>query len=85
MSRIAAAALAGYALSHVGAILFAAALPVPRADGVLAAMMFSFAIYTGAIMWAFAASSAGRAWLGLLVPTLVLALPAWWVSAGAAA
>lgn len=76
VSRVAAAALAGYALSHVGVIVLAAALPASRAEGVLVAMMASFAIFTGAIVWAFAARSAGRGWLGLLVPTLALAAPA---------
>jgi hypothetical protein len=37
-------------------------------------LMASFAVYTVAIVWVFAARSATTAWLGLLIPGLVCAL-----------
>lgn len=48
-----------------------------RVDAVLVAMQMSFVVYTGAVMWAFAARSARGAWLGLALPSLLSALAAW--------
>ncbi|MGT2490831.1 DUF3649 domain-containing protein [Cupriavidus basilensis] len=42
------------------------------AEAVMTASLLSYAIYTGAALWAFAARSARRAWLGLLAPSAVL-------------
>ncbi len=77
VSRIAAAVLGGYALATLAAMALAAALPTARADAVLAAMLCAFAIHAAAALWAFAARSAGRAWLGLLLPTALAAVLAW--------
>jgi hypothetical protein len=44
-----------------------------RADAVMASTLFSFTVYTCAVLWVFAARSAARAWLGLLLPAAMLA------------
>lgn len=68
-SRVLAALLGGYALAALLASALALALPWmglgTRAEGVQAAGLLSFALYTGAAIWAFSAGSATRAWLGL--------------------
>ncbi len=76
-SRIAAAVLGGYALTNSAAILLAALLPGGRAEAVAWAMMSSFLIYAAAIVWVFSARSASRAWVGILVPSLLFSLLAW--------
>jgi len=65
--RLTAALLAGYAAASGIAIGLAALLPGGKAEAVLAGTLLSFALYAAAVIWAFAARSAGRAWLGLLL------------------
>ena len=70
-SRVLAAGLGGYAVAALGAstltlVLVRAAL-MARADAVLWASLASFAFYTVAALWVFAARSAARAWAGLAV------------------
>jgi len=55
-----------------------------RADGVLAAVILSFLVYMGAVLWTFAARSAIRAWSGLLILAGIFAALAWWLGSGAA-
>ena len=77
-SRVAAAALGGYVLTYTATACLTVLLPFQKTEAILTAAMLSFAIYTGAILWAFAAATPGRAWLGLLVPAAVcgaIALP----------
>ncbi|MDM5180470.1 DUF3649 domain-containing protein [Massilia sp. DJPM01] len=75
-SRALAAILGGYLLAAASALL---ALLLPRvlgtgrADAVIGATLASFAIYAGAVIWVFAARSAARAWLGLLLPAACMA------------
>lgn len=71
-SRAVAAIVLGYGLTAVVTALLALALPMARADAVITATLLSFAIYTCAVLWVFAARSATRAWLGLALPTIVL-------------
>ena len=73
VSRVAAAVFGGYALASAVAIFLAAILPSGRAEAVLGGMQFSFAVYTLAVIWAFAPVSLRRAWAGLLLPAAVLA------------
>lgn len=82
VARCVAAVLGGYGCTQVASIVVAHLVPGSRADGVLVATMTSFLVYTGAITWSFAAASTRRAWIGLLVPTVLLALPAWWIASG---
>lgn len=71
-SRVVAAALGGYALSAATAACLALVLPMARSEAVLTGTMVSFVVYVCAVLWVFAASSARRAWLGLVVPVVVL-------------
>jgi len=78
LSRVAAATLGGYILTYSFTACLTLLLPVPKTEAVLTAAMFSFILYTGAILWAFAASTPWRAWIGLLAPAAgfgAIALP----------
>lgn len=77
-SRIVAALFGGYALAALSSVA-ALALPVSWPEAAFTGLMFSFWVYTVAVVWVFAVRSAQRAWLGLLVAALVLAVPAGWV------
>jgi hypothetical protein len=77
-SRVGAAAVGGYVLTYAATACLTVLLPFQKTEAILTAAMFSFVLYTGAILWAFAAPTPGRAWLGLLVPAAVcgaIALP----------
>ncbi|AVS87870.1 DUF3649 domain-containing protein, partial [Paracidovorax avenae] len=50
----------------------ALALAMPRVEAVLAATMFSWLVYAGAVAWAFYARTAWSAWAGVGVPALLL-------------
>lgn len=76
-SRIVAAVAGGYAFANVIGIFLVRALPSAKAETALAMTLASFAVYAAAIIWTFAARSARIAWLGLLVPTLVLGALVW--------
>jgi hypothetical protein len=81
-SRVVAALAGGYLLTSLTAALLALALPLPREEAVRTAALVSFLIYPAAVLWVFIASSARRAWLGLLVPALVMSLAVWWLRRG---
>jgi len=68
-SRVMAAVLGGYALSSAFIILLAELIPGTLADAVLTATLFSFAIYTAAIIWVFSVRTATLAWGGMLFVT----------------
>ncbi|WP_143599072.1 DUF3649 domain-containing protein [Variovorax boronicumulans] len=84
VSRIVAALCGGYALAALSSVSFVA-LPMSKSDAVLAGMMLSFSVYTGAVVWVFAVRSAVRAWVGLLVAAAPLMMAAWpvWKGGGA--
>lgn len=67
VSRVAAAAVGGYALSSAAAVCLALLLPMLRSEAVLAGTMASFVVYVCAVLWVFAASSATHAWAGLIL------------------
>ncbi len=71
-SRILAAALGGYVLASLVGISLAALMPLARAEAMVSGMLLSFLVYVVAVLWCFASHTAWRAWLGLLVPSLVL-------------
>lgn len=73
-SRALAAILGGYALSALVATVSAIYFPGTRAEAAIFGMLISFVIYTLAVMWVFAVRSAWRAWLGLLLTALPLAM-----------
>jgi hypothetical protein len=70
--RVLAAMLGGYVLANAASILLSFIVPMTRSDAVMTAMLVSFAIYTGAVLWVFAVRTLSKAWLGLIVPSLVL-------------
>ncbi|NER66086.1 DUF3649 domain-containing protein [Pseudomonas sp. MAFF212427] len=73
-SRSLAALLGGYLLASMGSVCITLLLPMPKADAVVTGMMLSFLFYLVAILWCFACRSAWQAWLGVLLPSAVLAL-----------
>lgn len=70
-SRAAAAAFGGYATAAAATACLSVALPLSRAEAVMTATMASFAVYAGAVLWAFAAETALRAWIGIAIPGFV--------------
>jgi len=79
-SRLLAAALGGYGLALVSSIVLAYFLPGSRSDGVLWGTQLSFVIYACAVIWVFYTRTAVRAWIGILLPTLLLGLLAGWLT-----
>ncbi|WP_374608617.1 DUF3649 domain-containing protein [Diaphorobacter nitroreducens] len=73
-SRAFAAIAGGYVLSALVATACAIWFPGTRAEGAILGMLVSFVTYTLAVMWVFAVRTAGRAWLGLLLPSIALGL-----------
>ncbi len=82
LSRATAALAGGYALSTLGGILFAALLPLNRVESLTGGLLLSYPIYTAAFIWVFAARTAGRAWLGILVAVVLLAPWRWMLGGG---
>lgn len=76
-ARLLAAIAGGYALTAISMSLLAVLLPASRVDAVMTATLLSFPVYAVAIMWAFAARSARRAWIGLLAPAAILGCALW--------
>lgn len=74
LSRIVAATVGGYALAAAATVLLTVLWPLPRAQAVLAANMLSFVWYTIAVMWVFSTKSATRAWVGMVLPTALIAV-----------
>lgn len=69
--RTAAAVAGGYLLANTAAGLGAAVLPLSRHEAVTWATIAAFPVFLMAILWAFAASSHRKAWVGVLTPTAV--------------
>ncbi|MEL5879209.1 DUF3649 domain-containing protein [Cereibacter sphaeroides] len=84
-SRIAAAALGGYALASAAASALALSLPGPRHEAALWGMLLSFLFYALAVIWVMHARSATRAWIGMALPTAALGLACWLLGAGGGA
>ncbi|MFJ4352526.1 MULTISPECIES: DUF3649 domain-containing protein [unclassified Pseudomonas] len=74
VSRSLAALLGGYLLASLVSVCLALLLPLPQVDATLTGLMLSFVFYLLAFIWCFACRSAWRAWLGVLLPSLVLGL-----------
>ena len=73
--RTAAALLAGYALASASTALLSAVLPFDRIERVFTATLLSFAVWTGAALYAFAAKSAWRAVWVIGALAILTALP----------
>ncbi|KPH00559.1 hypothetical protein AEQ67_07865 [Pseudomonas sp. RIT-PI-q] len=72
-SRVLAAVLGGYLVSALASVSLTMWLPMARAEAVVTGMMSSFLVYLVAVLWCFACRNAWQAWIGLIVPSLVLA------------
>ncbi|MET0777780.1 MAG: DUF3649 domain-containing protein [Pseudomonas mandelii] len=72
-SRVLAAVLGGYIVAALASVSLSSWLPMARAEAVVTGMMSSFLAYLIAVLWCFACRSAWRAWVGLIVASLVLA------------
>lgn len=86
-SRALAGAVGGYALASLCTAVLAVGLPrvsdTSPASALLAATLLSFVVYAAAVVWAFSARSALRAWAGIGVPSAVLAAALWVLKVGA--
>ncbi|MGC7840043.1 DUF3649 domain-containing protein [Pseudomonas wayambapalatensis] len=71
-SRSLAALLGGYLLASAASVCVSLLMPGAQVDAALTGMMLSFVFYLLAFIWCFACRSAWRAWLGVLLPSLVL-------------
>ena len=67
LSRVLAAVVGGYAAANVVAVGVAQVLPMSRGDGVMTGILLTYLVYATAVVWVFAARSARRAWLGILL------------------
>jgi hypothetical protein len=76
-SRALAALVGGYGLATAFTVAFGRALALPKEEIVTTAALPAFLFYAGSAVWAFYASSATRAWLGIGLPAAVFALVAW--------
>ena len=74
ISRSLAALLGGYLLASMVSVCVALLAPMPQVDAILTGLLLSFVFYLLAFIWCFACRSAWRAWLGVLLPSLVLAM-----------
>ncbi len=72
-SRSMAAIFGGYALAAVTSVFCALALPGARGQTVLTGMLVAIVVCACAALWAFATRTALRAWIGILLPTVVMA------------
>lgn len=84
-SRSLAALLGGYLLASLASVCITLLTPTAQVDAALTGMMLSFVVYLLAFIWCFACRSAWRAWLGVLLPSLVLGLIAglaYWMKNG---
>lgn len=79
-SRVLAAAVGGYIVTSLATVVLAWVLRATgstQAAAVLSATMWSFALYTVTVLWVFCTRSATRAWSGLALAGLVLAVLGW--------
>jgi len=68
-----AALVGGYMLAAAAGIFLGGVLPGSRGTSVLTGTMVSFVVYAGAIIWVFAMRRPARAWVGLVLASVVLA------------
>jgi hypothetical protein len=74
LARTLAATGGGWLLTYSATAALAVSLPVDCPSAVLTASITSFVIYTGAVLWAFAARSSVRVWwtMGLVAAPLAV-------------
>lgn len=74
LSRVLAASIGAYLLVNLANLALGYLLPVAFYQALLFAMQISFVLYTLAIIWVFSVRSATRAWLGLVLVAMPLAI-----------
>jgi len=70
--RAMAAIFGGYLLSALSAGVLALVLPGERLEAAVMSTLLAFVVYPCAVMWVFAARTAARAVVGLLLPCAAL-------------
>jgi len=75
--RVALAAFGGYAVAALATALGAVTLPLSRAEAVSTAMLASFAVMAGAVVFVFAAATLRRAAIGILGTAAILTACLW--------
>lgn len=81
--RTGAAVIMGYLFATALSIVLVKLLPMTSGNAFIAGTLFSFIFWLAAIMWSFHATTVLKAWLGLLIPTLILAAIAFALGVGA--
>lgn len=71
--RAITAIVGGYVLATLIGSLMPHLLPMSKSDSVMTAILLSFLIYTGVILWVFSVRSAHTAWKGVTILSLLLA------------
>ncbi|MGC4071951.1 MAG: hypothetical protein QM760_05445 [Nibricoccus sp.] len=86
-SRALAAIAGGYAVAAGTNVALTLALKNtgPKEDVIMLATMPSFLVWAGAVIWVFTARTAVRAWLGVAVPGVVVAMVIWFLRSGGSA
>ncbi len=80
VARIIAAIFGGYLLTLTSSMLLSQILDMigmERANASLAAMLFSFTIYTAIVIWFFALASVKKVWISLLYGLVITASLVW--------
>lgn len=77
---ILAAIIGGYVFTSAAMIFFSAILPMSRTGGLVMTALLSFVVYCAAIIWVFAVRDVGRAWLGLLLPSIPMLVIGIWLT-----
>lgn len=72
-SRVLAAVFGGYLVAALASVTLTLWLPLGRADALVTGMAVSFLVYLVAVLWCIACRTAWSAWVGLLVPSVILA------------
>ncbi|MCC4595593.1 DUF3649 domain-containing protein [Xanthomonas campestris pv. phormiicola] len=79
LTRSLAAIFGGYALAAATSALLPLLWPSLRAQAVLSGMMLGILVCACTALWAFAARSAARAWLGIVAVLAPMALAIAWL------
>jgi hypothetical protein len=67
ISRVIAAIVGGYVLSNLLSIILSYLLPGSPAEGVMTAMVVSFAVYGAVVIWVYSVKSLQQVWKNILI------------------
>ena len=76
-SRVCAALIGGYVAVSAVSMLLARVVPLPKAGATTTAILSTPILFVAVILWAFSARSPSRAWLVLVVVTLIAGGTTW--------